>query len=450
MLTGFFEFLRRQYQSLIFRVLIYFVMACLVIAIVLGWNFSSRIKPHFQNEILPNLSQYIQYLVDDINTPPDLKRAQELTDKLPFDLRIEGDGVEWSSSLSLREIKTYSIRPAPFPYQQYSTGRLKGRHLLLVESGSYQFLFVIDSGFRSGSRHRHWILFALLSGTLIVLYLAIRFLFSPVQRISRHLKQIGAGELDQTIEIRGSNELARLADGINEMMLKIKSMLEGKAALLLAISHELRSPITRMRINIELLNESQKKDALVADIKEMEHLVSTILETERLNSGHAQLSRVNFDMASLVNQMVTQYFSSCETNMSILPISVNMDKVKIELLVKNLIDNACRYSAESEKPVDITLQTEHDMMKLSIIDYGPGVNSDDLPRLVEPFYRTDSARQRKTGGYGLGLYLCRLITEAHNGSLKLESEPGQGIDRRGVNSIENIINLKNSIIFISK
>ncbi len=427
MLNRIIEFLKRQYQSLIFRVLIYFVIACLVVAIVLGWNFASRIKPHFYNEILPNLSQYIQYLVEDIGSPPDLDRAQDLTDKLPFELRIEGNGVGWSSSHSLQQIKNYSITPAPFPYQQYSIGRLKRGHLLLVESADYRFLFVIDSDFRSGSKHRHWVLFVLLSGILIVLYLAIRYLFSPVQDISRHVKKIGAGELDKTIAVKGANELSHLASGINEMMLKIKSMLEGKAALLLAISHELRSPITRMRINIELLEDSEKKTVLLDDIREMEYLVSTILETERLNSGHSQLNRIRFDMVDLVDQIITQYFRSCEIKLSMLPMEVNLDKVRIELLVKNLIDNACRYSTESEKPVDIILEQERDTMKFSVIDYGPGVNSDDLPRLIDPFYRSDSARQRKTGGYGLGLYLCRLIVEAHNGSLSLKSGPGQGM-----------------------
>lgn len=427
MLKVLFAFLRRQYQSLIFRVLIYFVIAGLVVAIVLGWDFASRIKPHFQNEILPNLSQYIQYLVEDIGSPPDINRARELSERLPFELRIESNGVNWASNPNLRRIEGYDMRPAPFPYQQYSIGRLRGSHLLLVESDNFRYLFVIDSNIRNDSTHRHWILFTLLAATLLVLYIAIRKLFSPVQDISTHLKKIGSGELDREISVKGNNELARLAGGINSMMLKIRSMLESKAAMLLAISHELRSPITRMRLNIELLEDSQKKETLIEDIKEMEYLVSTILETERLNSRHAELNISKFDMADLVTQVIAQYFESCEIKLSLVPAPVAMDKVKLELLIKNLVDNACRYSVDADKPVEITLEVEQQRMRFSVMDYGPGVNPDDLARLADPFYRTDSARQRKTGGYGLGLYLCRLITEAHEGSFKLNSSPGQGM-----------------------
>ena len=421
------RFLRRQYQSLIFRVLIYFAIALLVVAIVLGWDFASRIKPHFQDEILPNLSQYIQYLVEDIDLPPDINRARELSERLPFELRIEGNGVDWVSSPILGSIASYDMRPAPFPYQQYSIGRLRGSHLLLVESGGYRYLFVIDNSFRSGSRHRHWILFALLSATLLILYIAIRKLFSPVQDISTHLKRIGSGELDREISVKGNNELALLARGINDMMLKIRSMLESKAAMLLAISHELRSPITRMRLNIELLEDSQKKEKLIEDNKEIEYLVSTILETERLNSGHAELNISKFDLADLVTQVIAQYFESYEIKLSLVPAPVAMDKVKLELFIKNLVDNACRYSVDADRPVEITLEVVQQSICFSVKDYGPGVNADDLARLTDPFYRTDSARQRKTGGYGLGLYLCRLITEAHDGSFKLNSSPGQGM-----------------------
>ena len=421
------SFLGRQYQSLIFRVLIYFILASLVVAVVLGWNFVSRIKPHFYNEILPNLSQYIEYLVADIGSPPDLQRAAELTDKLPFELRIEGRGVEWSSTPALLPVNYHPVEPAPFPYQNYSIGHLDNSHLLLVESGSYQYLFVIDSSFRSQSRHRHWVLFILLSGVLATLYFAIRKLFYPLQTISDHLKKIGAGELEQSLDIKGGNELSLLADGINEMMLKIRSMLENKASLLLAISHELRSPITRMRVNIELLQSSEKKELLLMDIREMEYLVATILETERLNSGHSQLIQSQFDMAELVQDVVTQYFEACSMKLSLASIRVNLDKSRIHLLVKNIIDNACRYSAESDRPVEIKLEQKQQSLQLTVKDYGPGVSSDGLSNLAEPFYRSDAARQRTTGGYGLGLYLCRLIIEAHNGTLGFESEPGQGM-----------------------
>jgi len=421
------ENIQRKYQSLIFRILLYFVLSALTVAIVLGWNFANRIKPHFENEILPNLSQYIQYLVNDVGTPPDLDRARSLTASLPFELRIEGHGVNWSSNVLLRPIEQYRFRAAPYPYQQYQTSRRKGDHLLLLEKQGYQFLFAVESSFRSGSRSRHWLLFTLLAGILVVLYLGIRHLFHPMSDISEHLKKIGAGQLDQTIDIPGKGELAQLAGGINKMSNEIKSMLESKASMLLAISHELRSPITRMRINLELLPETDERQTLVSDLQEMEELVSGILESEKLNSPHAILNRSTFDLSVCIQDIIDQYFPDCVIRRKLVSVVANLDEMRVRLLVKNLLDNACRYSQGSDEGVLVDLVQEDQKIVLKITDYGPGVSAEDLLHITEPFYRTDSARMRKTGGYGLGLYLCRLIAEAHGGELEIQSELGKGM-----------------------
>lgn len=416
-----------QYQSLIFRIFLYFIISALAVALVLGWNFANRIKPRFNNEILPNLSQYIQYVVRDISTPPDLEKARSLTEKLPFELRIDGADVDWSSTPKLRAIDTYRLRPAPQPYQNYWISRHGRDHLLMLEVSGYRYLFAVDNDFDSGSSHRHSILFAMLAGILLILYLAIRRIFAPVRDISQHLKKIGAGQLDQPVVVKGSGELAQLAAGINDMTVEIKSMLESKAGLLLAISHELRSPITRMRINLELLDDGDKRQVLIRDLGEMEELVSAILESERLNTRHAKLNRSSFNLAELIDEVIGQNFEHCEINRQLSSNLVSLDEVRIRLLVKNLIDNACRYSLQSDKPVMVKLVVKGDMLEFIVSDNGPGVEASELVHLAEAFYRSDSARGRKTGGYGLGLYLCRLIAEAHGGSISFESEAGRGL-----------------------
>ena len=421
------QVLRKKYQSLIFRILLYFALSALTIAIVLGWNFANRIKPHFENEILPNLSQYIQYLVLDVGTPPDLEKARRLTASLPFELRIEGHGVNWSSNALLRSVDQYHFKTAPNPYQQYQITRRKGEHLLLLEKQGYRYLFAVESSFRSSFRSRHWLLFTLLAGILILLYLGIRRLFNPLSDISAHLKKIGSGQLDETINVGGKGELVELAEGINRMSNDIKSMLESKAGMLLAISHELRSPITRMRINLELIEATEARQTLISDLQEMEELISAILESEKLSNRHAILSRSKFDLAVSIDSIIDQYFPECDINKDLSPMVVTLDEVRIRLLVKNLLDNACRYSESSGKAVQIALTQAGRQIKLAVADQGPGVGADDLAHITEPFYRTDGARLRKTGGYGLGLYLCRLIAEAHDGELEIKSKLGEGM-----------------------
>ena len=202
-------------------------------------------------------------------------------------------------------------------------------------------------------------------------------------------------------------------------------MLESKSGLLLAISHELRSPLTRMRVNLELLETSDTQKKLIDDVHEMEDLIAAILESEKLNSQHAPLNLECFELASLIEDMVHSHPCHGRIETSLSPVTVVADKLRISLMLKNIIDNAGRYS-EPDSPIEICLTHDSELVRITVTDHGTGIDEKVLPRLTEAFYRPHSARQRETGGYGLGLYLCRLIIEAHDGRLNIESSLGQG------------------------
>ena len=170
MLENLRQYFRIKRQSLIFRLLFYFVLSMLIVALILSINFTSRIKPHFKNELLPNLARYIEYVVDDIGVPPNLDRAQSLASDLPFEIRIEGANIDWSSQPQIGSIDNFEMERAPQPYQEYFIGHEHDEFVLMVEKQAYRYLFVVDSSFRSGSRKRHWVLFVALGGTLFILY----------------------------------------------------------------------------------------------------------------------------------------------------------------------------------------------------------------------------------------------------------------------------------------
>lgn len=419
-------YLGDKYQSLVFRILLYFFIAALAVALVIAGNFTSRMKPRFENEILPNLSQYIQYLVADIGAPPDLNKAMLLAAQLPFELRIEGGDINWSSSPRLKSSWAYRLKPAPAPYNNYMIGDRRHDHLLLVNRDGYRYLFAVGSDLHDGSKHRHWVLFVLLGSILLLLYFSIRRLFNPLSDISAHLKRIGTGQLDESLAVKGKGEINQLVDGINQMTVDIKSILDSKAGLLLAISHELRSPLTRMRVNLELLENEKIQQTLIEDIGEIEALVAAILESERLNDRHAKLNRSYFDLADVTSDVIDQYFKDYEFDLSLTPCPVKMDELRMRLLIKNLIDNACLHTPVDGAVVEVQLNSYGQKLSLRIADHGSGIPATEIPKVTEPFYRTDSARGRNTGGYGLGLYLCRLIVEAHGGSLEIESTIGEG------------------------
>jgi signal transduction histidine kinase len=420
------DYLQSRWQSLIFRLLFYFLISMLALAIILATSFTQRLKPHVQNEILPNVERYIAYLIDDIGDPPDLSVAQKLANELPFEIRIEGQGINWASSPKLGAIAGYEFEPAPRPYDDVYFSHHRRDQYLLIKKQGYQYLFAVDNSFRQGSERRHWVLFLALGSILFALYFAIRRMFRPIEAISAQVKKIGEGDLAQAIEVKGKGELALLAAGINRMATQIKAMLESKSGLLLTISHELRSPITRMRVNLELLEESDIQQKLIDDIREMETLIAAILESEKLSSSHAPLNLIRGEMLNLIEEVVQAHPCRNRIKTSMSPVAFEMDQLRLKLLLKNLLDNACHYSIDEQALIEVSLRHDQKAATIEVQDRGIGIAAEDIPRLTDAFYRPDQARLRDTGGYGLGLYLCKLIAEAHGGEIIIESEPGAG------------------------
>jgi len=420
------DFLVRKWQSLVFRLLFYFLLSILALALVLAFSFSQRLRPHVQQQILPNVERYLEYLVSDIGDPPDLDVAHRLTASLPFELRIEGQGIEWSSNARVEPIASYRLRVAPAPYESIYFGHAHGQELVMIERNGLRYLFVVEDSFRRGSELRHRLLFAGLGVILLLLYLGIRRLLRPLGALSEQVRKIGEGDLEQSLDTVNGGELGMLAQGVNRMSGQIKAMLENKSGLLLAISHELRSPLTRMRVNLELLDDSDVRNQLIADTREMENLLGAILESEKLSSGHAPLTRKRVDLAQVIRAVVEAHPGYERIRCELAPVQLEIDELRIKLLIKNLLDNALQYSAPQNQTVQISLRATSAGAVLEVADQGIGIAADELPRLGEAFYRPDSARQRNTGGYGLGLYLCRLICATHAGELRIESVPGQG------------------------
>jgi len=248
-------------------------------------------------------------------------------------------------------------------------------------------------------------------------------LFGPLKEIGAGVERFGRGDFSQPIPLRRHDELGVLAEQVNTMAADLQGMLDAKRALLLAISHELRSPLTRARLNAELVPEGRERDALLRDLAEMRDLVTSLLESERLAQPHAALQREPTDLAALVQGLQAGCFAGRALVVDLPPDlpTAEADKTRLTLLLRNLIDNALRHAGEAARPPELAARWDGTTLTLTVRDHGPGVPPEFLARLAEPFYRTDSARLRATGGVGLGLYLCRLVAQAHGGSLRFEA-----------------------------
>ncbi len=148
------NWLRGKWQSLVFRLLFYFLLSMLAIGLILAASFAYRFQPHFRSDILPNVERYIEYIIADIGSPPDLETAANLAASLPFEIRVEGPGVNWSSTPRLRPVVSYRLRPAPPPYEGVFIGHYRRDELLLVERAGYRYLFTLDERFNRGSWQR--------------------------------------------------------------------------------------------------------------------------------------------------------------------------------------------------------------------------------------------------------------------------------------------------------
>ncbi|MEZ5703759.1 MAG: ATP-binding protein [Burkholderiaceae bacterium] len=276
-------------------------------------------------------------------------------------------------------------------------------------------------------------------------WLYVRRLLRPLDAIGAGAKRFGAGNFNEPIDVRCEvrpDELGQLAKVMNTMGHDIRQMLDAKRALLLAISHELRSPLTRARLNTELLPETPEvepqRTALLRDLQEMAGLIGDLLESERLASQHAALNREMVDPMALVQGVVTD-LQVRHAGASAIRLMGSpglgqafVDAARVRLLVRNLLDNALRHSGGAPQPPEVHLRTLPDgALEVEVRDFGPGVPAAQLAQLAEPFFRPDTARTRGAGGVGLGLYLCKLVAHAHGGSCSIRNaHPGLSVTVR--------------------
>ncbi len=378
----------------------------------------------------PHITQYLEYVKADIGKPPDRKRAQELADRLKIEIQIFDSKGNWSSSGQLTAIESleierdFNIEGNHFSYVQDKTDH----HYLMARDGDATLLFNVPNVRDQRKGFKGWVPLLILLLILLVLYYATRRLFSPLDTIKAGVQKFGAGEIEHRIAINRKDELGELGDSFNTMADDIQQMLDAKRQLLLAISHELRSPLTRTRLAAEMLDDNENKAQIIRDINEMEALIEELMETERLSSRHTKLNKVKCDIGALIDDVVQTWHKNAgiaiqgpETTTML-----EIDTARIRLLLKNLLDNAVTHTPKNSLPPEINLSAENKHVVITVTDHGNGIEAQHLPNLTEPFYRVDPSRQRETGGYGLGLYLCKMIAQAHGGRLEIESNIGTG------------------------
>ncbi|MBV1915794.1 MAG: HAMP domain-containing protein [Pseudomonadales bacterium] len=414
--------------SLVSRLILLFLITAFALMVVLRVGTLAGMKKQFEHNILPHIFEYQRYIEKEIGSPPDLSRAKAIARRTGATIHIRGDRINWSSD-------NKSFDPSQIEFRQHHNQRLKhgvfgNDHYLYSERKHYQIYIGIAG--RPESRGQGWLFLLLLVGIVYLCYRSIRSLFRPIETIREGVQKMGQGELDFRIDLKRKDELGELATTVNTMASDIEGMLNSKREMLLAISHELRSPLTRSRVSVELIDDDMVRENLSRDMKEMEQLITELLESERLNQRHAILNRTPVVVNDLIETLLEENFpgEDIEIELNAEQVAVALDEPRIRLLVKNLLSNAVRHHRSDRGKITVSTSSQiiagESMALIAVTDNGVGIEPEYLPHITEPFYRPDPSRQRKTGGYGLGLYLCRMITEAHGGKLGIDSTVGVG------------------------
>jgi signal transduction histidine kinase len=251
----------------------------------------------------------------------------------------------------------------------------------------------------------------------------------PISWLSRGVEEVAKGNFDQNVVIWKMDQLGRLTESFNNMTQKIKEMIAARTQLLLDVSHEMRSPLTRIKVALEFLPDNKNKKSIGEDVNELEQMLHEILETERLNSGYQKLDSEKADLLKLIKNIISK-FKNMKPGINLIaddnqyPFEGDIERLKICL--RNVIDNSIKFSNESSNAVEIQISSEKQQYIIKVQDNGTGIPEEDLPFIFEPFYRVDKSRSKKTGGYGLGLSLSKKIIEAHGGTINIKSKINKG------------------------
>jgi len=420
---------KRIIRSVFTKLLLVIILTGICVNLVVGgffWHYRSAAGRPLHKNIL----QYLNYIIADLGDPPRLEQAKTLGRQASLQIYYEGAGTSWTTAENFSDVhkahwRDWSKNPL------IRIGRYHGHHFVELAHDSGRFVFGLDKSLDLDPERRRVVIVLLVLLTLILAgaFLSIRWILKPVRWLQEGVREVGRGNLTHRVPVKRSDELRELAAAFNDMTDRIRDMLHTKEQLMLDVSHELRSPITRMKVALEFLPESQAKDSLKSDIAEMETMINEILETARMHHLHGNLKRQRINLAELLEGILADYVNrppGVQAGDFPAEIELNVDPEQVKTVFQNILTNAIKFSSPDDKPVMTSVIKQATFTVVRILDHGIGIPPDELPFIFEPFYRVDKSRSKRTGGYGLGLSLCKTIMEAHDGRIEVDSKTGVG------------------------
>ncbi len=258
---------------------------------------------------------------------------------------------------------------------------------------------------------------------LFISLLAVRWVTRPLTMLTQAANKLGSNINQPPLSEIGATEVKHAAKAFNFMQSRLQNFIEDRARLLTAISHDLKTPITRMRLRAEMLDDQQQRDSFIKNLDEMQSIATETLDFLRADDTHEKLQPIDVcalleaikdDVAELGQHVELDI---CESR------HCRARPMALKRCVSNLVENALKYACD----VHVTTEQNAQCLIIIVSDSGTGIPDDKLQTVFEPFYRLEDSRNRETGGTGLGLSIARNIALSHGGDLRLVNKPEGGL-----------------------
>jgi len=254
--------------------------------------------------------------------------------------------------------------------------------------------------------------------SLIAIVIARR-IAQPLRKLAQAAEGLGRGEYVEPVPERGPNDVRRTAEAFNLMQTRLRRFVEDRTRMLAAIGHDLRTPLTSLRLRAEFVTDEETREKLLGTVEEMQTMTEATLAFAREDASGETTRAVDFPalLESLCADLADLGWNVNVAETGPMPYRCRPDALRRAL--RNLIENAVRYGGEAR----VALAQTADGLEITIDDNGPGIPDQDLERVFQPFVRLEHSRNRETGGVGLGLSIARSIVRAHGGDVLLANRP---------------------------
>ena len=257
---------------------------------------------------------------------------------------------------------------------------------------------------------------------MFLLYLLIRRFLLPINLMEQRIIALQRGDLDSQIKVSGNDELALLSTNFNSLISEVKQLLKQKERLLSEVSHELKTPLSKIRLLLAMLPKQEKVQKIDKQIKYLDSMITNILLSDSLSSPYSNLDLSTFLFKDLIKQSIQ---ISINNNIDVLSkeaIKIHGDRIKLSIVFKNIFDNIKKYS-ESTRPSQIALSQNKKNKIITVRDFGVGIPKSIINIIDKPFVRNN---KNNASGFGLGLAICKKVVVCHGGSLKISNHKEGG------------------------